>query len=289
MAETISNDPADANSPDVSYQEESVVEQGVPATDESVEQEQSEVADAAPQEENPEPAPAAAKTEKFEKRFTELTRRAEESRRLAEDERQARERLEHEVAQYRSAPQSKPQYENFVDPQSFAEALADWEGNRVRVETEQKIRGEYQKEQQHKNQVEWMAKQDAAKSDYEDYDLVVSSASAIVSNEIQQAILESDYGPHLLYKLADDDALVAKLQRLPTTSALRELGKIEAGIEAARSNKQQKSVKGSSSAPEPISPLRQSRVIKHDVMPSGDVIIDNLDNYRRLRQAGKIR
>lgn len=293
MAETLSNDPADANNPDVAYEASVVVEQGVPATDESVESEEV-VAEPQPEESTP-PAEAAPeetpKQQKMERRFSELTQRMSNAERMAEAERLEKERLQEELAQYKQSPPNKPQYENFSDPYSYAEALAQWEAAKASKDTENKIRQEYREKEERARQATWQQRINEAKKDYDDYEDVVLSATAIISDEIKAAILDSELGPHLLYKLADDDALVSKLARLPTASALRELGKIEASIELSRQSKPQKSVKGSS-APEPISPLRSTNKLSAEsYRDAGDVAIinDNADNYRRLRIAGKVR
>lgn len=225
-----------------------------------------------------------SRQERLDRRFSELTQRQKEAQRLAEAERARAEQLEAELAQYRQNT-AEPKYQDYEDPQAFAEDLANHRAKKAAAEAENRIRAEAHQRQQQELAILWQQKLELAKAHLPDFDAVVQSATAEVSDEIKEAILTSEIGPELLYTLADDDTLVAKLNRLPTTSALRELGKIEAGIV----NRQDKKVVKAPSAPEPINPLKQSNVIKHTNMPSGDIHLDYLDEYRSLRRAGKIR
>jgi hypothetical protein len=87
---------------------------------------------------------------------------------------------------------------------------------------------------------------------------------------MQDAIRESEVGPQLLRYFANNKAEATRLATLSSTSALREVGRIEATI----INKPAPAVKHVSSAPEPIKPIGsgESVDVDEDKIPMADYI-----------------
>lgn len=112
----------------------------------------------------------------------------------------------------------------------------------------------------------WEARQDAARSDFADYDQVVNSTDAEgapkwpCSMDMAAAIRTSDAGGYLAYHLASNPEEARRISALDPHSQVRELGKLEAKLEAARAPKadpEQPKPKTATSAPKP--PENQAR------------------------------
>jgi len=241
---------------------------------------------------------------KLEKRFSELTKQREEARKEAQREREAREALENRLKELevKVNPQpveqvnAKPSPSQFNDAFEYAEALAEWSAeqailNREKAETERKV-------QEERSQVikSWNDRLANVKADLPDYDEMIASASDItVSDEIRDAMLESEQGPRILYHLAENPELAEKLNSMSKVSALREIGKLEARFEAKETPKEAKAVAetktsvAKSKAPAPISPIKTSSAVADVGVGSDGEFHGTYQQWRESRKAGKIR
>jgi len=241
---------------------------------------------------------------KLEKRFSELTKQREEARKEAQREREAREALENRLKELevKVNPQpveqvnAKPSPSQFNDAFEYAEALAEWSAeqailNREKAEAEKKL-------QEERSQVikSWNDRLANVKADLPDYDEMIASASDItVSDEIRDAMLESEQGPRILYHLAENPELAEKLNSMSKVSALREIGKLEARFEAKETPKEAKAVAetktsvAKSKAPAPISPIKTSSAVADVGVGSDGEFHGTYQQWRESRKAGKIR
>ena len=175
---------------------------------------------------------------KIEKRFSELTKQREELRRQAEEERTKREELESRLKALESqaAPKEqsrdeRPKPDQFVDAFEYAEALALWSAENAvmkarQEETEKKIQEERQKIID-----TWNTRLESTKSELPDFDEMVASSDVVVSDQVRDAILESEVGPRILYHLAENPEIAEKISKSSLVTALREIGKLEARFE----------------------------------------------------------
>jgi len=241
---------------------------------------------------------------KLEKRFSELTKQREEARKEAQREREAREALENRLKELevKVNPQpveqvnAKPSPSQFNDAFEYAEALAEWSAeqailNREKAETERKVQ-----EERSKVIKSWNERLETVKADLPDYDEMIASASDItVSDEIRDAMLESEQGPRILYHLAENPELAEKLNSMSKVSALREIGKLEARFEAKETPKEAKAVAetktsvAKSKAPAPISPIKTSSAVADVGVGSDGEFHGTYQQWRESRKAGKIR
>jgi hypothetical protein len=118
-----------------------------------------------------------------------------------------------------------------------------------------------------------------------DFDDMVSSSDVVVSDQVRDAILESDVGPRILYHLAENPEIAQKISKASLITALREIGKLEAKFEKTEP-KEVKTVAVKSKAPAPISPLKGTS--------SEQAVITDTDKmtyaqYKAMRQAKRIR
>lgn len=239
----------------------------------------------------------SSKPNKLEKRFTALTKQREEARQDAERERAAREVLESKVRELegRSRPQAEPaaateepQPSQFSDAFEYAKALAEFS-------TERALRNRDRQDAERKAAVDrdkvietWNTRLSAAKADLPDFDDMVASSDVQVSDQVRDAILDSDVGPKILYHLAEHTDLATKLAGMSTASALREIGKLEARFEAKVETKPLSTV-GKSKAPPPINPIRGGGTGTDVKIDSNGEFHGDYQSWRAARMAGKIR
>ena len=230
---------------------------------------------------------------KVKMRFDEVTKQRDLAKQEAEQARQRTQELEQELKAIKSqaAPKQeqsrdeKPRPDQFVDAFEYAEALADWSA-------ENAVMRARQEDVEKKIQVErakvietWNKRLEDTKSELPDFDDMVASSDVVVSDQVRDAILESDVGPRILYHLAENQDLAEKISKSSLITALREIGKLEAKFEKTEP-KEVKTVAQKSKAPAPISPIKAGS--------SDQVIVTDTDKmtfaqYKAMRQAKRIR
>lgn len=242
---------------------------------------------------------------KLEKRFSELTKArklAEENAAKAQAEKEA---LEARLREYeeRTNPQPKadespigrePKPDQFDDAFEYAKALAEWSAEKALYERDQQEANRKIEEERQKVLKTWSEKLERAKPNLADFDEVIESTQVVVSNEVRDAIIESDVGPEILYHLASLDGEEAeKFQALPVAKALREIGKLEARFEkqqdAEETAVRSKPVVQKSKAPAPLSPLKATGSAMESPIGSDGEFHGSFQAWKAARKAGKIR
>ena len=145
-------------------------------------------------------------------------------------------------------PPERAQFENYED---FLEAKADYVGRKAVREERAKS------EQEHLTNKSVEAKQtvfnnfqNKVKEKYPDMEERIEAISEIsMSDSVLQAIAESDVGPDILNHFANNPKDCERIAALSPSSAIRELGKLEARLESKPEPK-----KTPSKAPTPINP-----------------------------------
>ena len=230
---------------------------------------------------------------KVKMRFDEVTKQRDLAKQEAEQARQRTQELEQELKAIKSqaAPKQeqsrdeKPRPDQFVDAFEYAEALADWSAeNAVMRARQEDVEKRIQAERAIVIET-WNKKLEATKSELPDFDDMVASSDVVVSDQVRDAILESDVGPRILYHLAENQELAEKISKSSLITALREIGKLEAKFEKTEP-KEVKTVAQKSKAPAPISPIKAGT--------SEQVIVTDTDKmtfqqYKAMRQAKRIR
>jgi hypothetical protein len=153
----------------------------------------------------------------------------------------------------KAEPAGKPKVDDFETYEEFTEALAEWKiAQHQSKQTEAKQAREA--EQQRKAVLDqWNSRADAVREKLPDYDEVLESADDVpLAGYLQEALLESEIGPELAYHLAKNRAELERLTKLSPTSAVRELGKIEASLSKTTAPQPKKQI---STAPKPVTPL----------------------------------
>lgn len=231
---------------------------------------------------------------KLEKRFSELTKARKAAEEQAAQERSAREALEARLQALEGQQSNKktndvntkPQPDDYADPFKYAEALAEWSANEAVARRDREVRQQAEQTKQQEVLKTWQEKLDATKAELPDYEDMVASSTVAVSDEVRDAILESDVGPRILYELASDDELGAKIANLSTAQALKMIGKLEAKFESKDEEPaKSKPVAVKSNAPKPINPIRGTG--SQSVYTDGEQI--DYQAWKAGRKLGKIR
>jgi hypothetical protein len=273
---------------------EAVVEQTPTEPEAAVQAEDSATTEAEPAEEQErKPNP------KIERRFSEITKQREAARQEAERERQARIDLENKlkemeaklnpVQQEKVEADPKPKPEQFSDMYEYAEALAEWTADK-------KIKEEKAKEAAHKVEQErakvmetWASRVQDFRDKTPDFDDLVGSADVVVSNEVRDAIFESDVGPQILYHLAENPDVAKKLQGMTAIGALRMIGKLEAKFEESPAPTPKETAVKTSKAPPPITPIKAKANGPVTELDDNRQFHGSYQAWKAARLAGRIR
>lgn len=195
-----------------------------------------------------------------EKRFTQADLDRQVRNRVAREQRKYERRigeLEARVGQMPqpqaqpSQPVGRPTLEQFKSYDDFQEALIEWKAEQI-VSKRDEQRAQRESASARNTRMaeldrKFVAAEDAARDIHEDYDDVVGAIpKGALSPTLVEAIGESDIGPQVLYRLADDPKLIRELAALSPTAVGRRIAALEAEI--AKPKPQTK-------APEPVKPL----------------------------------
>lgn len=239
-----------------------------------------------PTQDEAKPAEDKKQNPKLERRFSELTKQREQAKAEAEAERnrsaqlEARlKALEQQAVPQKQSVNSEPQPGQFQDAFEYAKALAEFS-------TEKALNERDQRDAQAKIIQSWTAKLEKVKADIPDYDEMVSTANVVVSDEIRDAILESDVGPRILYDLAENIEFAQKLAQMPVSKALREIGKLEAKYDKVEAPKE---TVVKSKAPAPVRPLKAGNGAADIPINSNGEFHGTYQAWKEARKAGKIR
>lgn len=239
------------------------------------------------------------KNPKLEMRFSELTKAKNEARAEAERERQARLDMENRVKELeakinppaQTEPDPKPTPDQFNDAYEYAEALSEWKTDQKLRERDQQEMARRAAEEQARQTAEFAKRVEAAKKDLPDFDEMIASAADVqVSAPVTDAIRESEYGPQILYYLAENQDFAQELGQKSLISQLREIGKIEARFEKSGSvERTPKSAAKVTKAPPPISPLKPTAAAMDGGLDANREFHGTYSQWKAARAAGKIK
>jgi hypothetical protein len=237
-------------------------------------------------------------------RLSKLTRERNEARQALETARKEAEEARQALDASRKAsegtkPRDKPSAANFKDAFEYAEALADWKLEEKWKEKQDAERKELQRLQSEKVQRTWTANVRKTAAEIPDYNEVISDANIPLTNELRDAILESDIGPRVQYYLAKNPDEVERLTAMTVRGMERAFGKLEMKIEEQMGKEQHKAEDGlpevklpkkKPEAPEPITPINATGVgAGQGIIDVNGNVVGSYKDYKAARRAGKIR
>ena len=190
---------------------------------------------------------------------------------------------------------SKPDPAKFTDAFEYAEKLADWSTRQALKARDKEEENKKWQERERQNAESWKQKVEETKKEHEDYEEIVNSSQLLVSDEVSDAIKYSPIGPKILYHLATNPDVVAKLAKMNRGDAIKHIGKIEGKLEDAPqgAKKSDGEVVDSevkiSKAPPPISPLKGKTPDNEPLISSAGEFKGTYEQWKQGRNSGKIK
>lgn len=156
-----------------------------------------------------------------------------------------------------TAQAGKPDPDDYDSQAEWLEAVADWKAEAKLSEWEAKQQQKKaETEQQQKFEAHIERVQDFAKQ-HEDFENLMEDVDDIpLSRAVQQAFVDSENGPQLMYALAKDPEELERICKLSPEKAHRAIGRIEARLENQSTDTSQKvERKTTTKAPKPLKPV----------------------------------
>lgn len=167
------------------------------------------------------------KSPKLQKRIDELTH--------------ARHAAEREAAHWRAIAEGRktdpaPQAHEYASDEAYEAAKRQHEVRQAAreelAETAKATADRFQQDAAHAIDATYNERATAAAARIPDFVDVVSKADIQITHDMLAAIKESEHGPDITYQLAKNPEQAARLAQMPTAQMYRELGRMEAAIEA---------------------------------------------------------
>ena len=233
---------------------------------------------------------------KVEKRFSELTKQREDARRDAARERDANDAAQAELKELKAKLNppveaktgGKPTPAQFTDAFEYAEALSEWSAENALSKRDKADAEKLNVVERTKVIDSWNTRQADAKTTFADYEETLANSTVSVSDQVRDAILESDLGPQILYHLAKNPEVATSLATKSVSSALREIGKLEASLSGTKPPAPAKPAQTPSKASPPITPIRATTSIESPIDGNGD-FNGSFADWKAARRAGKIK
>jgi DNA repair exonuclease SbcCD ATPase subunit len=254
------------------------------------EPEKSEQVEAKPETEPEQPKHRGNKP--ISERFSELTNQ----RKAAEERAEAAERKAAELEARIKAvetpvkqadPTAKPVPSDFTDAFEYAAKLAEWSAdnalrNRDKLDAEKR-----EQERLQQMQTDWNSRLVAARAKLPDYDEVMINSELTVSDQVRDAIRESEMGPELAYHLASNPELALKINGMTVIGALRAIGKLEATLEKPAAPKDEPVKQAATKLPEPIKPIRAQTTPDEPINSAGE-FTGTFQQWKAMRKNKRI-
>jgi hypothetical protein len=221
---------------------------------------------------------------------------AKESARASQERAEAAERLAAELKAKYEPPKEqdpKPTPGQFASVEDFSAALEEWTADNTRREDARKSAESAETARRESVAKDWMTRQAAFKEAHPDYETTIQQSGVKVSDQVRDAIVESEAGPEILYHLAQHTDEAEKIAGMTILGALRAIGRLEAtlgGTAKPAPKSEARPVAEISRAPAPITPLRGANAPAANLSGHQEVPKDmTYDTWRSLRKAGKIK
>lgn len=197
----------------------------------------------------------------FQKRIDKLSKKVADTERDLEYWRQEALRGKSQPQPEVTKPQvdlsKRPKADDFKTADEYTEALIDWKADQKLAAKEQSDRQKaaqtevQSKIQKHQERVKEFAKQT------DDWEEMIESVKVPLSLTVQEAIIDSEHGPEIMYELAKDTEELKRISSLSPIAAAKAIGRLEAQFLKKTSTKETKTT---SSVPAPVKTVRSKGV-----------------------------
>lgn len=189
----------------------------------------------------------------------------------------------------------EPHPGQFSDVEEYGKALKDWTADNTRREDAKAAQAAKRDADQKQVVDNFMKRQTDFKTAQPDYEEVLGASEVKVSDQMREAIVDSDVGPQILYHLAKNPEVAEKLGKMTVSGMLREVGKLEAKLSGgaasptAKSEPKAATVAEISKAPAPISPLKGGGGVPSVKLDAEGNFYGSYEEYKAMRKSGKIK
>lgn len=185
--------------------------------------------------------PGTPKRDKFQERIDQLTREKYDALRERDQRDYELERLRAQIKPQAQtepvAPDQFPTLEQYgYDEGKFIAAVAAYNAKVAEEAVDKRLTAERERQDGERRLTTWKQKEAEFIKSKPDYVEKVQMARTLpITKEAQQALMESDLGPAVAMYLVENVEKAAAIMQLPIHAQLREIGRIEARLEAAKS------------------------------------------------------
>jgi hypothetical protein len=179
--------------------------------------------------------------------------------------------------------EGKPVKEKFKTQDEYIEALADWKFDQRQKESETKSQQTRMQTEREKMISDHNSRTQEFKKSVEDFDDALSEVDHIpFPPAMADIILNNDQGPAIMYAMAKDPENYERISKLPPLAMAREIGKIEAKLDAPSTVTT--SSKKTTNAPAPVRSINGSPVVPKKTLEQAAET--SLDAYKAARLSG---
>lgn len=134
-------------------------------------------------------------------------------------------------AEQKAKPAGLPKQADYENYEDYIDARVAYRADQVVEQRLQTARQDSQKAQQARTQRDleqaYHQRVDEARDQYEDFDEVAYSDDVQITAVMRDALVESEFGPHVQYYLGDNPDEAAKIAALSPTAQIRAIGRLE--------------------------------------------------------------
>lgn len=168
----------------------------------------------------------------------------------------------------------KPKPDDYDSQADYLEALTDWKVEQKVKEREEKAKQESVKSEFESRVSKFQTEVKKFSETVDDYEDVIDDASDVMLTVgLQEALLESENGPEILYNLAKNKAELMRINRLSLVAQAREIGKLEAKLSKPEPKPEIKTKTAAPPPPKPVGTKSPGKVIKDPSEMTGDEYI----------------
>ena len=254
------------------------------------------------EEQKKEEAKEPEKKHPIKERFSELTQQREAAKADAAKERERAEKAEQRAAELEAKlnppkqveEPTKPVRANFATDEEYEDARISFGVAAELAKRDKATRDDAARVEIEKQVVSWKSRVTEIQGEVPDYAERINASPVVVSDQVRDAIIESEVGPRLLLHLADNPEVGERLKKMTVLRALKEIGRLEAQyVKAAPKEKAEPKAEPKkevevSKAPAPITPLKGANAAADVKINAQGEFTGTYAEWKAQRKAGKI-
>ncbi len=185
----------------------------------------------------------------------------------------------------------EPKMGDYTDVADYLTARDVWVADKTRKEDAAKAEGVRQTQEREAAVKRWNERQEAVKTKIPDYEAKLAASPVMLSDQMRDAVIESEVGPEILAHFADNPAVADEMGKMTVAKMLREFGKLEVSIGGTEKPGTKSETKAPvveiSRAPAPITPLKGANHGSGLKVDAAGNWIGTFEEFKAADRAGK--